>query len=92
MDTMPATGNNTVIVGCFVPTIKTLTNLRMKTQSEWQRENAQQARQSLERYLFYYNRYSIHKQSLQFESKLYDKIKVTPMIKPIIALLSMMIV
>ncbi|CAP21119.2 Protein CBG24533 [Caenorhabditis briggsae] len=38
--------------------------------NEQQRTNS---RQSLERYLFYYNRYRTHEQSLQLEMKVQDK-------------------
>ncbi|UMM44555.1 hypothetical protein L5515_019687 [Caenorhabditis briggsae] len=44
--------------------------IRYVDKNEQQRTNS---RQSLERYLFYYNRYRTHEQSLQLEMKVQDK-------------------
>jgi ariadne-1 len=35
----------------------------------------QQSRQSLERYLFYFNRYANHNNSLKLEASLFEKVK-----------------
>jgi ariadne-1 len=35
----------------------------------------QQSRQSLERYLFYFNRYANHNNSLKLEANLFEKVK-----------------
>ena len=59
----------------FCPPVRYSCNRYDESEAKQARDSQEKSRAALQRYLFYYNRYMNHMQSLKFENKLYQSVK-----------------